>query len=608
MSAGSPALAPGNPRRYIARLRDEKTILDDGARPLAMEPTQVEEDELAGAATQIFVADDVVNAAQLEVSAGRDRGKTYILSAATTGVGRGIDNDVILTDIASSRRHLTIHKYDDHYELEDLGSGNGTSVNGKRIPGRVVLVSGDKIALGNTTLLFTWEGTPPPPVAPDVPLVPKDAPAGSPALSEDALVSAPPPAPRAATAGRGVRRGLIFGGLGIGLLVIAAVVVAQRAAPVPAIPAAPVQQSIAELQTTGVNAFAARQWDTALRAFEQLAIVAPTDPSVQASLARTRQERAAEQSVTQARLLAGTSPRDAITALAAVPPGSVYAHEAAALRLELSARPELARGIVPAPVLPAPPVVPTAGPTALQAPADPAVGTAEPPASSAPGEPPPSRASRAPRAGARQEPTGPAPAPARAPAVATNARVLQLFKSGRFREAADAASGVAQASTGRTADQAQSLARDIERFSQAWSGAQVGDDVATKIRNLETALRLDRTVTGGHYGSQIQPLLLRAHTDNATRSWQARRYAPACQSVQAALRLDAQNRTALGLSRDCAAKARALYEEGYGLRTTNLDRARELWRQVLQMVSRDNEFYTRAYDRLNNASTRDEDE
>ena len=59
------------------------------------------------------------------------------------------------------------------------------------------------------------------------------------------------------------------------------------------------------------------------------------------------------------------------------------------------------------------------------------------------------------------------------------------------------------------------------------------------------------------------------------------------------------------------AKARELYEQGYTLRTSNPDRARELWRQVLQMVSRDNEFYTRAYDRLNNsqgASGRDEDE
>src|SRR5512147_1760985 len=124
------------------------------AKPIPSEPTQLEEeDEIAGAATRIFIGDEsAANAAQLEVAAGRDRGKVFVLSAETTCVGRGIDNDFILTDIASSRRHLQIHKRDGYYELEDLGSGNGTVRNGKRIQGKVVLINGDKIELGNTTL------------------------------------------------------------------------------------------------------------------------------------------------------------------------------------------------------------------------------------------------------------------------------------------------------------------------------------------------------------------------------------------------------------------------------------------------------------------------
>jgi hypothetical protein len=194
--------------------------------------------------------------------------------------------------------------------------------------------------------------------------------------------------------------------------------------------------------------------------------------------------------------------------------------------------------------------------------------------------------------------------------VATNSKVLQLFKSGRFRDAADAATTLAESSSGAAADQARSLARDIDRFSQAWSAAQTSGDLPTKIRNLESALRLDRAVTGGHYASQIQPLLVRAHADHASAAWRAGRFASACQSVEAALRLDARNDTATSMARDCAAKARQFYEEGFALRSSDPDRAHELWRQVIQMVPRDNEWYSRAYERLNNTQgpTRDEDE
>lgn len=635
------------------------------AKPIPSEPTQLEEeDELAGAATRIFIGDEnAANAAQVEVLAGRDRGKVFVLSAETTCVGRGIDNDFILTDIASSRRHLKIHKRDGYYELEDLGSGNGTLRNGKKIPGRVVLLAGDKIELGNTTLVFAWDGTPPPGVLESTasldmgsgtPPIPGHVPPGPRPATEQiarprgASLAGTGSGPAAAAPAKGPNKVILFGGIGVGVLMILGIVIAKLATSTPATPTAAPAPSVTELQTMGVNAFAARQWDTALRAFEQLAAAAPNDPSIREYITRCQEERAAEQSLAQARLLGATSPRDAITALAAIPGQSVYAQEAASLRLEVTGRrvAEILRSVQSARQEPTPDVVrimalvdegltldsgnsellairtelgsglpgPSAttatgpGPSAPPGPGTPSVSGPDEPRGG--GNRPP----RGPRGGQAREPRPPRePPPTREPRpapVATNAKVLQLFKSGRFREAADAASGIAETATGRAADQARSLARDIERFSTAWSGAQGGDG-ASKIRNLETALRLDRAISGGHYGSQIQPLLLRAHTDNATRAWQAGRYPSACQSVQAALRLDARNSTATSMSRNCVSKARDLYEQGYAMRTSNPDRARELWRQVLQMVSRDNEYYTRAYDRLNNSqsgSGRDEDE
>jgi hypothetical protein len=70
-------------------------------------------------------------------------------------IGRAKDNDIILTDPSVSKQHaqLVIHAADD-VGIVDLGSTNGTMVNGKRIQGFTKLQPGDKVHLGNQ--LLTW--------------------------------------------------------------------------------------------------------------------------------------------------------------------------------------------------------------------------------------------------------------------------------------------------------------------------------------------------------------------------------------------------------------------------------------------------------------------
>ena len=68
--------------------------------------------------------------------------------------GRSVDNDVVLTDIAVSRKHLTIEFDGASYVLNDLGSGNGTVVNNRDEDGAFRLGHGDKLELGNTVLVF----------------------------------------------------------------------------------------------------------------------------------------------------------------------------------------------------------------------------------------------------------------------------------------------------------------------------------------------------------------------------------------------------------------------------------------------------------------------
>ncbi len=89
----------------------------------------------------------------LHVIGGNDRGKQSELNRVLTNIGRGADQELVLADIAVSRRHIKIHLVQNGYRLQDLGSGNGTLVNGKRVD-EVLLTDGDQIELGNTLMRF----------------------------------------------------------------------------------------------------------------------------------------------------------------------------------------------------------------------------------------------------------------------------------------------------------------------------------------------------------------------------------------------------------------------------------------------------------------------
>lgn len=95
---------------------------------------------------------------QLIVIAGVDRGKRFTLKDLTVGVGRHSTNPVQLTDHRVSRHHLELRATPTGYTLADLGSGNGTLLNDQPAQ-HTELRSGDRIALGDTVLLFTTEGS-----------------------------------------------------------------------------------------------------------------------------------------------------------------------------------------------------------------------------------------------------------------------------------------------------------------------------------------------------------------------------------------------------------------------------------------------------------------
>ncbi|MCH1868898.1 FHA domain-containing protein [Nocardioides sp. CFH 31398] len=75
---------------------------------------------------------------------------------ATLTIGRSRTSDVFLDDPLVSRQHATLELGAMQPVLRDLGSFNGTHVNGRRIQGPVPLSGGDEVAIGNQT--FVWDG------------------------------------------------------------------------------------------------------------------------------------------------------------------------------------------------------------------------------------------------------------------------------------------------------------------------------------------------------------------------------------------------------------------------------------------------------------------
>jgi len=80
--------------------------------------------------------------------------KVAYLKQGSNVIGRGTESDLQLLDQGVSRRHADVHVADGHATVYDLGSTNGTSVNGHTIRSQP-LQHGDVIRVGHTRLVFS---------------------------------------------------------------------------------------------------------------------------------------------------------------------------------------------------------------------------------------------------------------------------------------------------------------------------------------------------------------------------------------------------------------------------------------------------------------------
>ena len=82
-------------------------------------------------------------------------GKSFDLTKNELYIGRDINNDIVINDSEISRKHARLILQAGGYVLEDLGSTNGSFVNGQRLMGPHVLRPGEMVMLGeNVSLAF----------------------------------------------------------------------------------------------------------------------------------------------------------------------------------------------------------------------------------------------------------------------------------------------------------------------------------------------------------------------------------------------------------------------------------------------------------------------
>lgn len=93
------------------------------------------------------------NSALLISHRGPGAGSRFLLDQDVTVAGRHPEADIFLDDVTVSRRHVQFLRTNNSFQLEDMGSMNGTYVDGVRV-NNTLLTNGAEILIGKFRLTF----------------------------------------------------------------------------------------------------------------------------------------------------------------------------------------------------------------------------------------------------------------------------------------------------------------------------------------------------------------------------------------------------------------------------------------------------------------------
>ena len=135
----------------------EPTTLMPAWQPPPAAPPPVAETMAMPARTQPGAAVAAGPQGELAIETGPDAGHTHRASDHAVRLGRSPDNDVILRAPATSGHHARLEVREQQFWLVDLGSTNGTFVNGESVQEKQ-LNHGDRITVGQNSIHFSLLG------------------------------------------------------------------------------------------------------------------------------------------------------------------------------------------------------------------------------------------------------------------------------------------------------------------------------------------------------------------------------------------------------------------------------------------------------------------
>ncbi|WP_101616302.1 FhaA domain-containing protein [Bifidobacterium margollesii] len=121
---------------------------------LAKGDLKLRSESVQGNAAPVTTQSETKDCPVLEIN-----GRQYLLTAPKTVLGRGSNCDIVIDDPGISRSHLEIDITDGGVIARDLGSTNGTYVEGHQVPA-ATLMDGNTITIGRTRILY-WASSEP---------------------------------------------------------------------------------------------------------------------------------------------------------------------------------------------------------------------------------------------------------------------------------------------------------------------------------------------------------------------------------------------------------------------------------------------------------------
>ncbi len=552
---------------------------------------------------------------RLVVIGGNDRGREFALTARETSLGRGADNDIILTDIAVSRRHIVLFADGTRYGVRDLSSGNGTLINGVRIAGDVFVHDGDQLELGNTLLrfeqadVFSSVGAPPAQPAAGVVLGAGMVPIGIPGVLGMSSLPLPGVSPPGGRLGAPLTAPFVGRASALGsALPLSPQVFAPAGGEVPApqphpqpVPDASLGDFVPVQPTLGPqhpSALAMDLFKSQRNLLLYLAAGAAGFALLVWIVVRVSTRSDKQHSVVSTE--ASTSP--ALNALLAdvdkpEPPRPVATSAT-------SPTPALGVATLQAP---APAPVPVLTPTPAPAP----VAAATRPAPAPPATKLTPRPKPVPRPVAVRRP---APAAKPSPTLSAERSASVYYRDRDFGRASDILHVAATKESGANADRLESMAKDYAQIGTllARGDASAGGNPTIAMAAYKLAFQLDARSGKGAHAPYLKTQLGKVLPKAASAFMSAGKFEQARNACDDARQFGGAADPTIGKVRSMLeGKARELYTQGTTLARNKPEEAKSLWRRVLKMVPAESPWYSKSYGALNKsakAAAQDEDE